>query len=1125
MKRIPHIIALLLVYALVTTCEKLEIGPVTKVETVTATTDLTSVTLTGKVIELSGKGNKDYGFCYSTSNQPTVDDNLLSMGLPKLGEYSGTIEGIDMGTKIYVRAYCQEEDAYIYGAIKEVIIPSITLTTNDISDISHYTATGGGSVSVVGDVTVTQRGVCWSTSPNPILDTSNKNTTGENKKIIPSTKGEIKVNDGRVAGSTPNKSAKFQNNSKSVQSGGYTIDGTGTGSFTSELTGLSPETDYYVRTYAKVGELIFYGNEKTFQTLAPIAPTVVTRSVTEIGVYTATCSAEVTYDGGAPVTARGLVWSTDETPTLSSNDGLTSNGTGNGEFTGNLTDLEPNTTYYIRAFATNSAGTSYGEQVDFTTLSGIIILTTSDVTEITGNSAESGGNVTTDGGAAVTARGIVWSNSENPTVSENQGITTNGTGTGSWVSGIVDLTPSNTYYVRAYATNSVGTYYGNEVNFTTTDGLPILTTVEVTSISSVSAQSGGNITSDGGFQITVRGVCWSTSQNPTIADSFTENGTGIGNFTSNLTGLTAATTYYVRAYATNSEGTSYGNEVTFTTTNSETEVFDVTNPTTGKTWMDRNLGASRVAQSSTDAEAYGDLYQWGRGSDGHEKRTSATTSTLSSSDTPGHGNFIISTSDPNDWRSPQNDNLWQGINGTNNPCPAGYRLPTEAEFTAEIESWISNNSTGAFSSPLKFPVAGDRGYNSGSLANFDSYGLYWSSSLDVNRSRSMYFNSSEAGMYSSRRANGRSVRCIKEESISAPTLTTTEVTDITNTTAVSGGEITSNGGATVTARGVVWSTSTGPTVTTNDGISTDGSGTGTFTSNLTGLTASTTYYVRAYATNSEGTGYGNEVSFTTTSNETEVVDVTNPTTGKVWMDRNLGASRAATSSTDAEAYGDLYQWGRGTDGHEKRSSGTTTTLSSSDTPGHGNFILAPSSPYDWRSPQNNNLWQGESGVNNPCPSGYRIPTEVELNTERDSWNSNDSNGAFASPLKLTVAGLRDAGSGLLNLVGSNGIYSTSTIDGIRSQNLRFDNSNAYISSGIHASGFSIRCIKGESVLIPTVTTVEVTSITATTAVSGGNVTDDGGTTITARGVCWSTSENPTITANEGLTNDGTGVGN
>jgi uncharacterized protein (TIGR02145 family) len=298
------------------------------------------------------------------------------------------------------------------------------------------------------------------------------------------------------------------------------------------------------------------------------------------------------------------------------------------------------------------------------------------------------------------------------------------------------------------------------------------------------------------------------------------------------------------------------------------------------------------------------------------------------------------------------------------------------------------------------------------------------------------------------------------------TITTTAVTFITTYGASSGGEITSDGGATVTARGVVWSTSQNPTVTSNAGITTNGSGTGAFTSNLTGLTAGTTYYVRAYATNSVGTAYGNQVQFTTTAgssdgrdNTTTVVDVTNPATGRVWMDRNLGASRAATSSTDAQAYGDLYQWGRGADGHEKRNSSTTSTLSNSDQPGHGSFILTPNSPYDWRSPQNNNLWQGVNGINNPCPVEYRLPTEAELNAERASWSTNTSAGAYASPLKLPVAGRRRYSNGSLRNVGSDGAYWSGSVSGSNARFLYFDSSNASMGSLSRADGGSVRCLK------------------------------------------------------------------
>ena len=196
-----------------------------------------------------------------------------------------------------------------------------------------------------------------------------------------------------------------------------------------------------------------------------------------------------------------------------------------------------------------------------------------------------------------------------------------------------------------------------------------------------------------------------------------------------------------------------------------TEVVDVTNPTTGKTWMDRTLGASQAATSSTDSLAYGDLYQWGRSADGHQCRNSATTSTLSSTDDPGHGDFITSNSGNYDWRSPQNDNLWQGVNGTNNPCPSGYRLPTYAELDAELSSWSYHNAFGAFATPLKLPAAGDRIYSHGSFSNVGTNGYYWSSAVNGTYAGYLAFYSSAAGMRSNYRAFGLSVRCLKDQTL------------------------------------------------------------------------------------------------------------------------------------------------------------------------------------------------------------------------------------------------------------------------------------------------------------------------------------------------------------------------
>lgn len=203
-----------------------------------------------------------------------------------------------------------------------------------------------------------------------------------------------------------------------------------------------------------------------------------------------------------------------------------------------------------------------------------------------------------------------------------------------------------------------------------------------------------------------------------------------------------------------------------------TEVVDVTSPT-GKVWMDRNLGAFRAATAMDDVQSYGSLYQWGRGSDGHQcvnrftgdgVTTSSDTTTLSSSDTPGHGNFIATASHPNNWRDPQNLNLWQGVNGTNNPCPNGYRLPTSVELEAERASWVTSNTAGAYASPLKISVAGVRSISSGTstVLSPNSDGRYWSSTnYNANASNHLYISGGNSYVNGSNRATGISVRCIK----------------------------------------------------------------------------------------------------------------------------------------------------------------------------------------------------------------------------------------------------------------------------------------------------------------------------------------------------------------------------
>ena len=507
--------------------------------------------------------------------------------------------------------------------------------------------------------------------------------------------------------------------------------------------------------------------------------------------------------------------------------------------------------------------------------------------------------------------------------------------------------------------------------------------------------------------------------------------------------------------------------------NGPTAIVDVTNPTTGKTWMNRNLGASQVATSITDQAAYGDLYQWGRRTDGHQCRTSSSTATLSSVDQPVHGSFITGNNAPFDWRSPQNTNLWQGVNGVNNPCPNGYRIPTETELNNDRLSWPSSNAAGGFASIMKFTMGGIRYYD-GTLLNVGATGRYWSSNINGTNTRTIEYDNGYAAIQDNPRSYGMSVRCIKEivgtlGALNCGGSTTTGnpiigmlLSNVTASVPYTGG----NGGyyaaQTTASTGV-----TGLTATLSQGVLINGAGSLNFT--ISGTPASAGNATFAIAVGGQSCSFTVSVaaaqpqypanSVFCAAGATAIVDVTNPTTGITWMDRNLGASQVATSTTDQAAYGDLYQWGRRADGHQCRTSPTTATLSSIDQPAHGNFILEPNNLNDWRSPQNANLWQGVNGVNNPCPSGYRLPTETEINAERLSWSQNNSVGAFASPLKWTLTGLRDGSNGTLAVVGAYGGYWSSTVSGTGSRHLYFNSSSAYASDGTRNYGFTVRCLK------------------------------------------------------------------
>jgi len=332
----------------------------------------------------------------------------------------------------------------------------------------------------------------------------------------------------------------------------------------------------------------------SYQQVNPATTRLVTPAINTTGYSTLTLSFKHmldTYGTGATIKVQTSTNGTTWTDVWSS--ALTATNIAATTVTLNLTSNLNSATTYI-AFAVD--GNLY--QIDYWYIDNVSLtssttttatVTTTAASAITATTATTGGNVTADGGSAVTAKGVCWNTTGTPTIANS--FTSNGTGTGSFTSSLTGLTASTTYYVKAYATNANGTTYGSQVSFTTAAAVVVnvptlAATTAATTITNTTATSGGNITADGGATVTARGVCWATTANPTTANSKTVDGTGTGSFTSSISGLTANTTYYVRAYATNSAGTAYGTAITFTTTNTTTTYCTVAGGSVVYEWID-----------------------------------------------------------------------------------------------------------------------------------------------------------------------------------------------------------------------------------------------------------------------------------------------------------------------------------------------------------------------------------------------------------------------------------------------------------------------------------------------------------------------------------------------------------
>ena len=717
----------------------------------------------------------------------------------------------DCGTNGEMQLYNGTSFVNMIGATAQFALPAISATTGAYS-ITSSTAYSGGVINSDGGSSITSRGIVWGTS----------------------------------AGSS----------TYSVTSG------TGVGTFTSAMTGLTSGVTYYVRAYATNSLGTKYGSEISFNTSQAVATLAATTTVSSIGSASAVSGGNITYNGGAAVTVSGIVWSTTSTPTIALST-KTTNGAASGTYTSNITGLTPGTLYYVRSYATNSVGTSYGAQASFTTLNTPTISATASATSITSSTATIGGAITSDGGAAITSRGVVYGTSSGSATYS----ATSGTGTGTYTISLTGLTPATTYFARSFASNSVGTVYGTETNFTTIAVEPTVSATAVAaSITGSSATSGGTISSNGGATVTVSGVVWSTTSTPTITlATKTTNGAATGTYTSSLTGLAPATLYYVRAYATNSIGTAYGPQSNFTTL-AIAPTISATASATSITSSTATIGGTITTDGGAAVTSRGVVYG-----------TSTGSATFSVTSGTGTGTYTISLTG----LAPATTYFARSF-ATNS---VGTVYGAETNFTTIAVA--PTLTTSSVSSITKYAASAGGTITSNGGSAITASGICWSTTATPTISDSKTTDGTTSGTFTSS-INGLTagttyfVRAYATNSIGTSygsaqnfaTLSTssnnpviaatTSATSITANSAILGGNITDEGATQVSVRGVVYGTTTGSSTYSV----TVGSGAGTYTATLTGLVQGTTYYVRSFATNVQGTSYGAETSFTTQTTPT-----------------------------------------------------------------------------------------------------------------------------------------------------------------------------------------------------------------------------------------------------------------
>ena len=940
---------------IITTLDGLAIVKTDSISAITAT----GFTAYGTVVSDCDIPVTARGFCYSTTQYPTIDDKFVTIS-KGLGSYHGTISGLEYATTYYVRAYATNETNTVYGDQIEVTTLSglPTVTTDEVTNIGSVKATCGGEVTDDGSLSVTTRGVCYGTQQHPTIEDSHT-TDGKGKGKFTSSLKNLKdkttyyvrayatTDAGTAYGEQ--RSFKTENgipvvvfkevgdptaNSVTCKAnvtgdGGVTVTerglcysvsqyptntdthiaiGNGTGEFSGSLTGLTINTTYYVRAYAVNSLGVGYSEQKSFTTkdgLATITTTEATSTATSI-----TIGGDVTDNGGFVVTERGVCYSiTNVEPTITDEKVL--GGKGNGAFNVSITNLTANTTYYLRAYAINENGTAYGQTISVQTKDGNANVTLGEIVNITALTASASVTVTDVNGATLQGCGICWSTQPNPTISDNKAIAAGKQLNTAYTCNLAELQTNTTYYVRAYATTDITTSYSTQKSFTTTIGLPVLTTGSATSLAT-SITCAGEVTDNGGYAVVERGICYSqTNSEPTILDTKMASGSGNGTYSVTITKLTPSTLYYVRAYATNSNGTAYGEAIIVTTKDGVATVS--TANISNITALTATGGVTVTDAGGATLQSCGICWSTNPNPTTADSKTIAAGKVLNTayscnitSLTPNKTYYVrsyavtdISTSYGQQVSFTTKDGL--PIISTVTTTATSTQISSGGNISNDGGYSITSRGV-CFSTTNSEPTIDDAYTTNGS-----GIGSFSSVITGVSVSTTYYVRAYATNSIGTAYGNTEVVTTGN----GLPMVTTTIIGEnVTSNTAIGGGNVVDDGGYTVTARGVCWSTLPYPTISDNKTI--NGGGKGYFTSTITGidLTSSNIYYVRAYATNVNGTTYGQMVEISK-----ENLDYANmPTiqyagyTYKLYPDMGIMTWDNAVSACDALSFGGYDDW-------------------------------------------------------------------------------------------------------------------------------------------------------------------------------------------------------------------------